>query len=625
MDTEIDNSSDNRNNADILLDSVHSKSETVNKKSNISTFCISCDKPKHPCDPEPTCPTTPCDPFNIKLQCSTGNVCFKLSCTKIPPDCDHPEARYECELIDKDVDPKVMKACNLKCERIQAFHSGQPIVIEEDIQNSQIPMVIEEVDNKKKKEDKPSKRVATMLCSKDGVSFKMKCTTTAPDPKMPNEIRFICEIDGEEGSEQGVTTDKILDTLIRCKQIRNVMDSVLGDPDDKDIENINNSATTDISNDECKEQEDNPDDLIISDDEDERPINQCKEKKKSKLFVCSYVESEEPLNPFNESEINETTPPLSPLAPEISAMQDDNTKLIFACRSKPKTEKGENQYTNNSNESIKLDCNEEDEQESCEKPRLVGGSGKDQKYKCNKLIESPENDKNPGKPCDEQSLIDYLTSSFICHHNETVKIIKVAANDLLCLITDSKEPCNNNSNCVNAVIEYTKDTFDALAAHTSKLIGSNKECTDNEPKNSECKICPKPREIFFEKSPKDLIESAKDIINNIANNDIRKTNKHLRDNPTQSLTGVTTLLSDDVKSMVTEDTSVKASPPRVMSYNFDSDESIPETNIFQMLKDKIRAIFYDESDTENTVSASSSSSSFSKDSDDDNVQNPLIK
>ncbi|XP_026318216.1 uncharacterized protein LOC113228973 isoform X2 [Hyposmocoma kahamanoa] len=460
MHTEQDSPPDNRSDDDFLL----GPAESITVKN------IICNKPKHPCDPVPKCPTTPCDPSTVRLQCCAKGVSFKLSCTKLPPDCNNPEARYECELVDEgnDIDYNIMASCDLKCERIQAIHSDHPIIIEDDSKVAHI------------------KKLPTMVCSKDN----MRKVTLLNDTSILNNI----------DAKNSLTT-----------------------------ENLNN-----------------------------------------------------PLLTYNDKG------------------QEEN------------------------------------------------------------------------KTCKKESLVDQMASSFIEHHNKTVKIIKVAANDLFCLITNpSKDPSkhDNDLNYINAVIEFTKDTISAVTTHANKFINSDQECEDKGSKTSKPQSGSNPPETFDLASSNNLVESAKEKINNLVNKNIPDqeqsqndnnqaqddltletvilinessqgnssrdkvyaTAKQISNDPSHQLTGTSTSLTNEIKNNLTKDvfensSSYKILPPSKMDfesdeYNDDSDESAP-SNIFTTLKDKIRAVFNDHNNLDNT-SANSSGTKFSEDSDDDQTPKPV--
>lgn len=582
---------------------------------------IVCNKPKHPCDPEPECPTTPCDPSSVRLQCCTKGVFFKLSCTKLPPDCDHPEARYDCELVDEGIyiDPSVFSSCDMKCERIEAIHNDHPIEIEDDTKVAQV------------------QNLSTMVCSKDCVNCSVKCTMTPPEPNQLTDVRFLCEIQ-ETGNKRRVTSDKLQGISLKYTEMCNAMDdSILGDTDAKDyftIDNVNNPLLSNTG----KGQEENVGNLIDNDVNDERLF----ELTSSPSLVCH----------------------------EMSDLLENN-KVIYACRSKPKIDEVENKCTTISNESVKFDCIIEDKLKSCEKQSFAGNAENIEFYPCTKSNREPEQNDIEScteESCTEESFVDQLTSSFVKHHNETVKIVKVAANDLLCLITNSsKDTCKDNNaddlNCINAVIDYTKNTINAVVAHTNKWIGSDKESDDNEPKMSNTR----PHKTFELTSSKDLIKSTNDDIDNTVNknapddhvqsqndNNLAQNNlavktanfitepsldiyaKVCKTAPTiseQPLINVFTSLTDEGNNKVPQDVSENSSPftpssPQEVAfksdeYGYDSEVSAPQSNIFVALRDKIRAMLYEDDSTDYCTSASSSSSDFSEDSDDNHMPKPV--
>lgn len=245
-DTTKGTSLENRINENIPLDSAHAttvKNICHNKKSSCPPPscppppCTPPPCPPPPCPQPPPCPAQTCDPETIKIKCSSGSVDFKLKCKKTPIDCQNRDVRYECELIDegKCIDSKVFESCDLKCERIEAIYSGQDNLFDEALEEVNGPIIVKEIGDQK--DDKnPPKKVSTMICSKDGVNFNLKCTRTIPDPDYPADVRFICEL-GEEKGGQTISSTDILSIPIKCKQVCNVMDdSVLGDENaDKNI------------------------------------------------------------------------------------------------------------------------------------------------------------------------------------------------------------------------------------------------------------------------------------------------------------------------------------------------------------------------------------------------------
>ncbi|XP_026318215.1 homeobox protein 2-like isoform X1 [Hyposmocoma kahamanoa] len=503
-----------------------------------------------------------------------------------------------------------MASCDLKCERIQAIHSDHPIIIEDDSKVAHI------------------KKLPTMVCSKDN----MRKVTLLNDTSILNNI----------DAKNSLTT-----------------------------ENLNNPLLT--YND--KGQEENLESLIGNDDNGKRPFEQCKkdDNNSRKHVDCSDKTNELSFNPYNENEENLsgniTLLCASPSDPHSlssfttpiyheNSDQLENNKLIYACRSK--TGKPGNTCTTNSDESVKFDCIKNDQFYTREK----------KVYKCIIPNHPPEQEEN--KTCKKESLVDQMASSFIEHHNKTVKIIKVAANDLFCLITNpSKDPSkhDNDLNYINAVIEFTKDTISAVTTHANKFINSDQECEDKGSKTSKPQSGSNPPETFDLASSNNLVESAKEKINNLVNKNIPDqeqsqndnnqaqddltletvilinessqgnssrdkvyaTAKQISNDPSHQLTGTSTSLTNEIKNNLTKDvfensSSYKILPPSKMDfesdeYNDDSDESAP-SNIFTTLKDKIRAVFNDHNNLDNT-SANSSGTKFSEDSDDDQTPKPV--
>lgn len=560
MDTEQNIPLDNSENNDILLGPL--ESTTVQN--------IVCNKPRHPCDPEPKCPTTPCDPSTVRLQCCSRGVFFKLSCTKLPPDCDHPEARYDCELVDEgeDIDYRILSACDLKCERIEAIHSDHPIVIEDDTE------------------------------------------------------------------------------VVHFQKLHPIFDD--NSLDDSDIKN-NFSTENSLLNDNNEGHENNLESLISSDDNNEQPFNQAKVNNNRHDHVdCNYIKTEVYFNAYDENEKNPDRDSKSPPEPTSSlplgtpichnVISDllENNKIIYACRSKSKTDQVEN--ITEPNESVKF-TNIKNDQLTTRENKI---------YKCVVPNDSPEKDSR--KSCTRESLVDQFAASFVEHHNKTVKIIKVAANDLMCLITNSSKDNENDSNYINTIIEYTRDTIGAVCTHTNKLINFDEECEDDEPKISKTQNGPIQHTVV--ELANDLIKCARDdkddidVINNKHDNlivenaiSIKESSQgspsHAKESQTaklisneHELTDILTSIDDEVKNKVTEDILNNISSHQILhsekldfesdEYNDDSDESVNISNIFRTLKDKIRAVFNDHNNSDST-SDSSSITKFSEDSDEDKI------
>lgn len=147
-DTEKDIASENSSdNNDILSDSAHSK---------VTTLKFVCHKQKKPCEPTPKCPPPP-DPFNIKFQCGTKDVTFKLKCKELPPSRENPKSTFECRLVDEEQCLNMviaMAAADLKCKRVQSIHSAHA-KIEDDTDEAQEPIVVQEVENKMEDKNLP--------------------------------------------------------------------------------------------------------------------------------------------------------------------------------------------------------------------------------------------------------------------------------------------------------------------------------------------------------------------------------------------------------------------------------------------------------------------------------------
>lgn len=424
---------ENRINENVLLDSEHSAT-LVNTCHNKKPTCPPppCPPPPcppPPCPPPPGCPLQSCDPDDIKIKCSAGDITFKLKCSKLPTDCQNPDGRYECQMIDegKCIDSKILESCDLKCERIEAIHNGHNIMCDKDLEDAQGPMVATVIEDKKKDKISPTKKVSTMVCTKGDVDFTLKCSKTIPDPDFPADVRFICEI--EDVGERKVTAMDIISTTLKCKQISNVIDdSVLGDDD-------SNKKVT------CKSDTKS----------DESP------------FKC-FVERDKGCIP----KIDETK----------------QKKIIYACRSKTKIEKDED---------------EGDKSDSDLSADFVGR---------NKNMEDEH--------CEQQTSFENLKRSYLENHNRTMEILRIATDDLLCTMTDAtRELCKDsadknskrdntnvdNSECVNAakkscekLIEIvslgtkelnrlSRETLDGLMIQSRKYICSEKECQNQESRN----------------------------------------------------------------------------------------------------------------------------------------------
>lgn len=618
--------------------------------------------PFPPCPPEP--PLPPCEPNDVKLKCTTGNIDFKLKCTKLPENCDHPEDTYECIIIDegKYIDSKDLQASDLECEQIHAIYNGHPIKIKEEV-NVKGKLIPKEIENNEEdsKDSNPGKILRTVICSKHNANCNWKCTRTTPDPSFPNDIRFICEFE-EDASERKVISNDILSIPLRCTQICNIIDdSVLESIDNNHTtKNLNNTQVfTNIHNSQ-----------ISIDERDECAFNTNKETdKKLKCFKCIPLLEEggpgawltAPPQCYNVNDINEKS-------------------IVCEYLSKPKMDDVCHKRSD-PNESADFTCPEKKE---------------------------------------HLTMIERLQSSFEENHNKTIKILKIATNDLLCKITKTErcDPCSrarrNDLECLNAakesyhsLLESVCTTVKSLSKFTRKtidsFIGSQEKCDPEEP--PACKL----RKTSGK--PEDLItvvkESTKQIINDLANkntfeeeqsqqkdafeiikhsatkilNDLKKisqdefdtvkqitlikescidlfdkTSKILSDNtsdspdenepstyfkevlngvivfhreddikisPEQNLytRGMTNIrsvlssLSDTFKELGPADPSKNNSLPRRIICDSGSEKSFTISNIFATMKEKIYSKFCN--DEKETTSSTSSSSSFSEQNDDD--------
>lgn len=230
------------------------------------------------------------DPDNVQLQCTTRNITFKLKCSKLPPGCDHPEGTYECEIVNegKYVDSKDLEACDLKCREIHAIHSGHNIVITEATEDAQGPIILKNLDYKKK-ESKPPRKVTTTMCSKNGVNFSMRCGTMTSKPDYTSDSRFIYDT-----RERNSSSGEIFSIPLKYKEIYNLID-------DPFIDNVD-------SNDNIR--------LLINqqhrdnhiDENDECPVNLVKENEKNqKLYNCEEKKAPASILCHNINNINKET------------------------------------------------------------------------------------------------------------------------------------------------------------------------------------------------------------------------------------------------------------------------------------------------------------------------------
>lgn len=396
--------------------------------------------PPPPCTMPPISPLQSCDPDSVKIQCSSGDIRFKLQCIKVKTDCQNPDGRYECEIIDEGncVDSKVLESCDLKCQQIEAIHE------DEDIEDPLGPIVAQVVEDNKDDKAKPAKKISTMVCTKDGVNFVLKCSKTVPDPDFPSDVRFVCEFEEAEG-DQKVTALDILSATLKCKQISNVSDdSVLSDEDDKNVTNEN-----DTKGDEC------------------------------------FPNSFEVIMGSNSNETEEK-------------------KITYACCSKTKIEKDENECSTNDTDRLTV---------------FIDSI---------KTVEAGH--------CEQQTSYEQLKGSYLENHNKTMEILRAATNDLLCTMTDVtreyckdkiSKKCNTNvvdmeclntakKSCENIIKtvcqsakelgKSSKETLDSLANQTRRYICTENECRSEEPPKH------KPRKAG--------LTDAKNITNDIGNKNV---------------------------------------------------------------------------------------------------------
>lgn len=106
--------------------------------------------------PPPKCPPLPCEAYNIKFECGIKDMVFKLKCKEQPLDREHPNSStYECKLVDEGqcLDMVIaMAATDLKCKRVEAIHGLHSIMVHEETEHVQGPIVVKQAENER--EDK---------------------------------------------------------------------------------------------------------------------------------------------------------------------------------------------------------------------------------------------------------------------------------------------------------------------------------------------------------------------------------------------------------------------------------------------------------------------------------------
>lgn len=404
------------------------------------------------------------DPDNVQLQCTTRNINFKLKCSKLPPGCEHPEGTYECEIVDegKYVDSKELEACDLKCREIDCIHSVCDIMAKEATKDAQDPIIVKKVENKKE-DNKPPKKVTTMICSKNGVNFSLKCTSAASEPDYPSDVRFICDIE-----ERKISPDEIFGTPIKCKAIGNAVDdSVLDYVDSNDriqlfinMQHHNNSI----------------------DEKDECPSNPSEEKEK-KLECYNYVEED-----VLESSV----------CYDIKDINKENS--TNSCLTKLKTNDVEcNRNKNDENESADFINPLEDEKRSTITERLQSSFQENH----NKTM----------------NILKIATNDLLCKIMDKDQYVPCwkrqnDGNKLECLDA-ATESCNKVLETVclttKSLCKFTRRTIDGY-------IDPKEKCEPAEPPEFKCKV----RKTSGEPLPQDFVTVVKDSAEQIINDITRK-------------------------------------------------------------------------------------------------------
>lgn len=113
------------------------------------------------CVAPPNCPRPTCEYYNIKFECGTQDVVFKLKC-KEQRDDEHPNSTtYDCKLLDEKecLDMVIaMAATDLKCKRVQAIHSLHSLMLAEDTKDTQgsIDVTEAEIEKEDKRDPDPA-------------------------------------------------------------------------------------------------------------------------------------------------------------------------------------------------------------------------------------------------------------------------------------------------------------------------------------------------------------------------------------------------------------------------------------------------------------------------------------
>ncbi|XP_026318214.1 uncharacterized protein LOC113228970 [Hyposmocoma kahamanoa] len=656
-DTTKDTLLENRSNENVPLGSSHST--TVKNVCNIKipASAIPCLPlcPPPPCPLPPPCPPQSCDPNTLKIKCSSGGINFKLQCKKVPIDCQNTDIRYECELIDegKCLDSKILESCDLKCEQIIAAHNSQLFV--ETLEDVNDPIKAEEVDNQKD-DKKPQQKVTTMICSKDGVDFNMKCKMTTPDPDFPADIRFICEVD-TEGGKQTVTPNEILSTSIRCRQVFNVIDdSATGDENaNVNLRNENETNTNENSS-QCLE--------------DKRSEHKTKDTKENETYTSRSkpkIDREE--HECDKSDLYDSANFVRPnknTEPERSTVLENHGKTVNILRaattdilctiSNATSELCENSAT----KILIKDCTKEDKLECVDAV----------KKSCEKLIETVCQGTQELKKLSIETLDNLANQSkkYICFEKECGsdefsdpklhKIRRQSSNHYMILINKSAKNINNDMTIKNIRNETSQQRDELQKNKTSsvKLTNEIKKWPQDEIEKTivtvkkSCeglydKMCKTTQQLgantskaFNEVSSKSMkwfdspgsnepstgTKNVKKVLSGLSifHSEEETETTQLEDNLpsrakwTDSIHFALTSLGDTLKE-IKPDCSEKSSPydkpspPRQMKYDIETEESTPISNMFAALKEKICSMFYDQNESEST----GTSSSYSDDSD----------
>lgn len=623
--------------------------------------------PPPPCPLPPPCPPQSCDPDIVKIRCSSGNVDFKLQCKKLPIDCQNTDIRYECELIDegKCLDSKLLESCDLKCERIEAVFSDQPNLYIETLNNVNGTITTKEIDNPK---DDNQKKVSTMICTKDGVDFTLKCRITTPDPDFPSNIRFLCEVDEEDGKKK-VSSNDILNTAIKCRQVSNVInDSVSSDENgNQNLKNENEIKIVENSTQYLEEKYKRSDDKI-NDITERKKIYACRSKPKigkeehesdkSYLFVsANFATPNKNMKPDNceqPTSIDHFKSMFLENHNKTMSVLKTATNDLLCTISDAKKEVCETSATKipikDCTNVNKLECVNA-AKESCEK--LTKGT----KELTKGILDNLANQSN----------------TYICTENDCQKVeilnhklheINGNSTSNLCVesINNSVKDVNNDStiqNVLNEQASQQKDKHEKTKPTPVKLINESKKWSQEEIQKTVITVKKSCEDLYDKmcKTTQRLSANTSKALNDVSSKSMKwfdgsssngpstgtknvkkvlsgltlfqseekirsegnlpsqsEENLPSRPNWTDSIHFALTSLGDtfrDVKPDFPEKSSPYDKPPRQMKYSAETEESTPISSMFATLKEKICSMFYDHNESEST----SSSSNFSDISD----------